>query len=64
MTDTGSTYHVMYRVLCKWDIMGLESIPRVTVVGTGAFAQGLCAQAVRSGATLSYSISMASRKIR
>jgi hypothetical protein len=39
------------------------SLPRVVVVGAGAFAQGLCAQAVRAGATFRCSLSMASRKV-
>jgi pyrroline-5-carboxylate reductase len=35
----------------------------VSVIGAGAFAQGICSSAVRSGAIMKFDICMASRKV-
>jgi hypothetical protein len=59
-----------YLLLLLQDIISIvyimivkTTVPRVAIVGTGAFAQGLGAQAVRSGAVHSYSLCFSSRKV-
>ena len=42
---------------------GLDARVPVSIIGAGAFAQGLCSSAVKSGAAIKYDICMASRKV-